>query len=179
MEIGRRDLTLGAISVGFFGDLFAGVQVGKPAPPFTITTFDKRRFTKQDLAGKVVVLNFWATWCAPCRVELPMIDRYLREHPTDDLALFAVATEGSVPNAELRPLAKVLSFPLALRISSAAYGPIGGEVPTNFVIDRAGIVRWARAGAFTEVSFGALVQPLLAQPAPAGAGSSSRGTSKT
>jgi thiol-disulfide isomerase/thioredoxin len=168
MEFGRRDVLFGGTLVGFFGDLFAYAKVGKPAPPFTVTTFDNQRYSLLDLAGKVVVLNFWATWCAPCRVELPMLDRYIRQHPNSDLKLFAVTTEGSVPNSKLKPLAAVLSFPLATRISGNAYGPLEGAVPTNFVIDRGGVVRWAKPGAFTEEVFDRLVRPLLAAPATGG-----------
>jgi cytochrome c biogenesis protein CcmG, thiol:disulfide interchange protein DsbE len=165
MHLGRRDVVVGGTLVGLFGDLFAYAKVGSPAPPFTVTTFDKQKFSLTDLAGKVVVLNFWATWCAPCRVELPMLDGYLRRHPGDDLRLFAVTTEGSAPNSKLKPLASVLSFPLATSISGRAYGPLDG-VPTNYVIDRSGIVRYARSGAFTEHAFDDVVGPLLAAPAP-------------
>src|SRR5580704_1548616 len=114
-EIVRRQFAMGATAAAFLGGIFDSPKVGKPAPPFTIYTFDKRKVTLADLAGKVVVLNFWATWCAPCRVELPMLDAYVRRHPGDDLQLFAVTVEGSVPDSKLQPLAKVLSFPLATR----------------------------------------------------------------
>jgi thiol-disulfide isomerase/thioredoxin len=178
LEIGRRDMAMGVLAVGLFGDMVAVAKVGRPAPPFTVTTFDGRRVTREDLAGKVVVLNFWATWCAPCRIELPMLDRYLRDHPDGDLQLFAVTTEGSVPDSALRPLARQLSFPLATRISGHGYGPLDA-IPTNYVIDRAGIVRWAKSGAFTEDSLGAVVGPLLAARAPPPAMPSAGGQSTT
>jgi cytochrome c biogenesis protein CcmG/thiol:disulfide interchange protein DsbE len=146
--------------VGLFGGLLDYPRVGKPAPAFTLTTFDNRKIRLADLAGDVVVLNFWATWCAPCRVELPMLDGYIRRHPKADLKLFAVTTEGSVPNEKLKPLASVLSFPLAKGISGGGYTDLGA-VPTNFVIDRAGVLRYAKAAAFTEESFDAVVSPLL------------------
>ena len=165
MDFGRRDVVLGGTLVGLFGDIFTYAKIGRPAPPFTVTTFDKQKYSLPDLAGKVVVLNFWATWCAPCRVELPMLDGYLRRRPDTDLKLFAVTTEGSVPNSKLKTLASVLSFPLATSISGHAYGPLDG-VPTNFVIDRTGIVRYAQSGAFTEEGFDRVVGPLLAAPAP-------------
>ena len=164
-DIDRRQFAAGATLTSFLGGMFDYPRVGKAAPPFTIVTFDHRTIKLADLAGKVVVLNFWATWCAPCRVELPMLNAYVMEHPSDDLKLFAVTTEDSVPDSRLRPLAKLLSFPLATRISGPGYGPIGGAVPSNFVIDREGVVRYADKGAFTQGSFAALVGPLLA-PAP-------------
>jgi thiol-disulfide isomerase/thioredoxin len=166
MQFARRDVVFGGTLVGFFGDIFSYAKIGAPAPPFTVTTFDKQKISLPDLADKVVVLNFWATWCAPCRIELPMLDTYLRRHPNGDLKLYAVTTEGSIPNYKLKPLASALSFPLATSISGHAYGPLGG-VPTNYVIDRGGIVRYARSGAFTEEEFGAVIQPLLAATAPA------------
>ena len=166
LDIDRRRFAAGATLTAFLGGMFDYPKVGKPAPPFTVVTFDRRTIKLADLAGKVVVLNFWATWCAPCRVELPMLDAYVRDHPSDDLKLFAVTTEGSVPDSKLRPLARVLSFPLATSISGPGYGPVGGAVPSNFVIDRAGVVRYASQGAFTKSGFAAVVGPLLAAPAP-------------
>jgi thiol-disulfide isomerase/thioredoxin len=163
-EMDRRQFAAGATLTGFLGGAFDTPKIGKPAPPFTVVTFDHRKFSLADLAGKVVVLNFWATWCAPCRIELPMLDAYVRRHPNDDLKLFAVATENSVPDSKLKPLAAALSFPLASRISGPGYGPLGG-VPTNFVIDRGGVVRHAASGAFTQSQFAAVVGPLLAAPA--------------
>ena len=117
--------------VSLFGGLFDTPRVGKPSPPFTISTFDNRKITLADLAGDVIVLNFWATWCTPCRVELPMLDNYVRSHPRADLKLFAVTTEDSVPDYELKPLAKVLSFPLARRIPVAVMATWAPCRPTS------------------------------------------------
>ena len=164
-EIDRRQFAVGATLTGFLGGMFDTPHVGKTSPPFTLTTFDNQKITSAELAGKVVVLNFWATWCGPCRIELPMLDAYVRRHPGDDLKLFAVATEDSVPNAKLKPLAAVLSFPLVKSISGGGYGDLGA-VPTNFVIDRAGVVRYAKAAAFSAEGFDAVVRPLLAAPTP-------------
>jgi hypothetical protein len=94
-----------------------------------------------------------------------MLDAYVRRHPGDDLKLFAVATEDSVPNAKLKPLAALLSFPLVKSISGGGYGDLGG-VPTNFVIDRGGIVRYAKAAAFSSQGFDLVVRPLLAAAPP-------------
>jgi thiol-disulfide isomerase/thioredoxin len=167
-DIDRREFAAGATFVGMFGGMFDTPKVGKAAPGFTLVTFENKKITLAELAGKVVVLNFWATWCAPCRIELPMLDAYVRRHGGDDLKLFAVATEGSVPTAKLRPLAAVLSFPLVKSISGGGYGELGA-VPTNFVIDRGGVVRYAKAAAFSSQSFDAVVGPLLAAPPPSGA----------
>jgi cytochrome c biogenesis protein CcmG/thiol:disulfide interchange protein DsbE len=136
-------------------------MLGAPAPPYEVTTFDFRNFTQAQLAGQVVVLNYWATWCAPCRAEMLVMDTYMRRHPGAGLNIFAIATESSVPNYKLKPLADALSFPLIRRLKGKGYGLIGEAVPTTYVIDRQGLVRHARAGAFATESFDALITPLL------------------
>lgn len=138
--------------------------VGKAAPKFTLTTFDGEKVELADLKGQVVVLNYWATWCGPCKRELPVLDAYRRSHP--GLKIYAVATEDSVPDAKLRPLASVLSFPLIAKLSGRGYGMIDGAVPTNYVIDRQGVLRYAKAEAFDRGSLDAVLSPLLAEPAP-------------
>lgn len=139
-------------------------DLNKPARDFTIVTFDQQKVTAADLKGKVVVLNYWATWCTPCKAEMLVFDTYIRNHPDTDLRIYAVATENSVPSSKLKPLAQVLHFPLAQRLSGRGYGVLDG-VPTTYVIDRAGVVRHAKAGAFTAETFDALIAPLLAEPA--------------
>lgn len=146
--------------------LAAPVKVGDVAPPFTVTTFGGDTVSLEDLKGQVVVLNYWATWCGPCRVELPILNDYYRRHPRHDLRILAVTTEDSVPNSKLKPLAAQLNFPLIAKLKGRGYGPIGGAVPTSFVIDRAGVVRYARAGAFSAESFEDTVGPLLNEAPP-------------
>jgi cytochrome c biogenesis protein CcmG/thiol:disulfide interchange protein DsbE len=142
-------------------------KVGQPAPDFTVKTFDGRKIALSELRGKVVILNYWATWCGPCRVELPELDAYMRRHRGADLVIFAVATENSVPESKLRPLAGAISFPMVTRIKGGGYGLVKRAVPTNYVIDKGGVVRVAQAGAFSAPNLEAIVTPLLAEPAPA------------
>jgi len=158
---------LGVVLAGYgSGAAAKGARIGQPAPDFQVTTFDKQRLGLADLRGQVIVLNYWATWCAPCRAELLVMDTYMRRHKSSDLRIFAVTTENSVPDSKLKPLAALLSFPLITRLKGSGYGMIGGAVPTSYVIDRSGLIRHAEAGAFTEDSFDALISPLLAQAAP-------------
>lgn len=56
----------------------AETPVGRPAPDFEVTLIDGSKVTLASLRGQVVVLNFWATWCVPCRAELPLLDGYYR-----------------------------------------------------------------------------------------------------
>lgn len=141
--------------------LAQGAKVGAAAPDFTVTTFDKRKVTLADMRGKVVLLNYWATWCAPCKAEMPMMDALHRRLKGQGFEIYAITTEGSVPQFQLKKLAAALSFPLASKLRGK-YGTIQGAVPTSYVIDRNGVLRYAKAGAFSETELKELVLPLLA-----------------
>ena len=171
--IDRRRAVTGAIAAGaatLARPAAATPAIGKPAPGFTLWTFDHKKFTRADLLGNVVVLNYWATWCGPCRQELPLIDAYVRAYKKkfqrDDLKVFAVTIDNSVSDAELKPLAGALSFPLMSRLDSFSYGEINGAVPSNYVIGRDGVLRYARAGSFTFDVLNEVLPPLLSQAAP-------------
>lgn len=145
--------------------LYAHVRPGQKAPSFTITSFDKTRIRSEDLRGQVVIVTYWATWCAPCKTELPGLDAYYRAHAREGLRVFGVATEQSVSERQLAPLAAALAFPLVHGLSGAGLGVMGG-LPTNYVIDRAGVVRYADVGAINARTLDEVVEPLLAEPAP-------------
>jgi cytochrome c biogenesis protein CcmG/thiol:disulfide interchange protein DsbE len=148
------------------GSAMAGgkAKVGEPAPAFSLTTYDKTKIKLADLQGKVVVINWWATWCGPCKAEMPMMSAFHRRHKDEGFQIFGLTTEDSVPPYMLKKLSEVLSYPLVLRFSGNAY-PIMNAVPTSYVIDRKGIVRYAKAGAFNEQEFEQLILPLLHEPA--------------
>jgi len=140
-------------------------RVGEAAPDFQVTLMDHSKVRLADLRGQVVVLNFWATWCGPCREELPLLDSYYELQQRFGLRVFAVQTEDSVPLYKMRALFAKLHITPASAIKGP-YDTLGG-LPTNYVIDRAGRVRYARAGAFDLDELNAVLVPLLQEPAPA------------
>jgi peroxiredoxin len=142
----------------------AAVKVGERAPDFELTLIDGSKVRGNDLRGQVVVLNFWATWCAPCKTELPLLDTYYRLRKDKGLRVFAIATEDSLPVYKLKPLFAAIAIPSARRIK----GPFAamGALPTNYIIDRAGVVRYAKPGAFDLDDLNGLLVPLLRDPAP-------------
>jgi cytochrome c biogenesis protein CcmG/thiol:disulfide interchange protein DsbE len=140
-------------------------RVGEPAPDFQLTLVDGTHVRLSELRGQVVVLNFWATWCVPCRTELPMLDSYYRIAQRHGLKVFAATTEDSVPLVRLQSVFAAMAIG-AVRYMRGPYEPIQGAVPTNFVIDRAGRVRYASAGAFDLDALNRILIPLLNEPAP-------------
>ena len=135
--------------------------VDAPAPDFQVTTYDGRKLALADFKGQVVVLNFWATWCGPCKRELPLLEDYHRRQHANGLVILAVATEDSLTPFQLRPLAKILTLQMVKRFKGA-YGNIK-YLPTNFVIDRKGILRYAESGGFTPEGLDQVLGPLIAE----------------
>jgi len=133
--------------------------IGEMAPNFELTLFDGSKVKLEELRGNVVVLNFWATWCVPCRDELPTLDIYYKLRQKNGLRVYAIATEDSVSNNRLKKLFEHLNIP-AVRKIKGPYGVMKG-VPTNFIIDRKGVVRYAKAGAFDLDALNRLLVPLL------------------
>jgi peroxiredoxin len=140
-------------------------RVGQPAPDFQLTLVDGTHVRLSEMRGQVVVLNFWATWCIPCRTELPTLDAYYRIAQRHGLRVFAATTEDSVPLYRLQRLFAHMAIG-AVRNMRGPYAPIEGAVPTNFVIDRAGRIRYASAGAFNLDALNRILIPLLNEPAP-------------
>lgn len=141
------------------------IMIDEPAPDFHATTFDGRRISLADYKGRVLVINFWATWCVPCRKELPLLDAYYAVQKKVGLEVIAIATEDSVPPSKLAALAEAVHIPFIRRMRGP-YSPIHNGVPTNYVIDRSGIVRYAKAAAFTLDDLNDVLVPLLQEPGP-------------
>ncbi|MGD2081104.1 MAG: TlpA disulfide reductase family protein [Nitrospirota bacterium] len=115
--------------------------VGSRAPEFALRDMHGKYVSLTALRGKVVVLNFWATWCPPCRKELPGLEGLRREYAGRGLAVVAVSTDSTE-----RGIRKFLAeTPLSLRVVHDRDGRISQlygvfSLPTTFVIDRRGIV---------------------------------------
>jgi len=139
-------------------------KVGQPAPDFTVTTFGGRTVKLADLKGDVIILNFWATWCGPCRKELPMLEAAFRAYNKYGFQVLAVATEDSVSDDQLKPVAAKLTIPFIKRMRGPYHDM--DAVPTNYIIDRNGKLVYAKAAAFDIDSLNAIIIPLLEEPIP-------------
>ena len=119
------------------------VKPGEPAPNFQLRDMNGRVVALSDLRGKVVLLNFWATWCGPCRVEMPAMERLYRAYDRKDFEILAVSTDAQGA-AVTRPFQEEnkLTFPILhdadFRVG-LSYG--ARTLPMTFMVDRDGIVR--------------------------------------
>ena len=117
-------------------------QVENVAPDFTLTDMQGQQVSLSQFRGKVVILNFWATWCPPCREEMPSMERLYREFESKGLVMLAVNVDKNGKQAVAKFLQKTPhSFPILLdsdNIAQNAYGVF--RFPESFIIDRNGIV---------------------------------------
>ena len=120
-----------------------------PAPDFTLQDMDAKKFSLKDYRGKIVMLNFWATWCPPCRREMPSMERLHQKFKGKDFVVLALnqMEDGDQVFTFTGDLGVDLSFPILFDKDSSvsrAYGVMG--LPTTYLIDKKGNVRFRAIG---------------------------------
>jgi peroxiredoxin len=144
------------------------LQVGETAPPATLVTLDGKRISTSDLLGKVVILTFLATWCDPCRDELPLLSDYQQAHAAQGLSVLGFSLDEAADLPKVRTMAAPLHFPVGLLSASQAdgYGRIW-HIPVSFTIDRSGRLvdnGWKdKRPVWTSERLRRVVDPLLAR----------------
>ena len=140
--------------------------VGRPAPGFALTAFDATPLTLDAQRGRVVVVNFWASWCYPaCYEEAPVLEQSWRAYRDRGVLVIGVDIQDTVEAARKFMRDFGLSFPNAPDPTgkvSVDYGTYG--VPETFFIDRRGRIRARHVGALTDDVIRAHVERLLAEP---------------
>jgi peroxiredoxin len=128
-------------------------ETSDPAPPFTLTSLDGRHVSLADLAGKTVLLHFWATWCGVCKLEIPTLDSIHDGLDEDEVLLAVVASNDA---AEVRRFASehALEYPILMASGDilSAYGI--SAFPTNFIIDPEGRIQHKSVGMSTRLGLG-------------------------
>ena len=147
-------LLLAAVVFHLVGQLRAP-DLPAVAPDFDLEVLDGERVRLSQLRGKPVVLNFWAAWCGPCRVEVPQLNSFAENNP--EVVVLGIATDGQP--AELRAAAKKLDigYPVVLadRPTVAAYQVT--TLPTTVFVDAQGAVAGAHTGIITRPQLELLV----------------------
>ena len=116
--------------------------VGRRAPEFSLPDLHQGRVDLRQHRGKVVLLNFWATWCAPCKVEMPQFMQWQKEYGPRGLVVIGVSIDDSAAPARAFVEKLHLNYPVVMGNAKLGerYGGVLG-VPVTFLIDRAGVVR--------------------------------------
>jgi cytochrome c biogenesis protein CcmG, thiol:disulfide interchange protein DsbE len=134
-----------AVVVGFAapsGGARAVPQIDEPAPSLVLSTLDGSTFDLAKLRGKVVMVNYWATWCAPCRKEMPKLDAFYKKYQSQGLEIVGISIDFERDLEKARKLARTVTYPMALAkaISDDGFG-IPKGVPITWIIDTDGKVR--------------------------------------
>jgi cytochrome c biogenesis protein CcmG, thiol:disulfide interchange protein DsbE len=157
-----------AAATHYLGDELFPVQVGSDAPPLSATTLDgtKRTKTLADYKDRVVLLNVWATWCEPCRVEMPSIEKLHREFGPKGLAVVAVSVDDAGMEDRIRQFATELGITFEVlhdptKRISASWQVTG--YPETFILGREGTIRKKVIGAadWSSEANRALIRELL------------------
>ena len=122
------------------------VNIGQPAPSFKLPDLHGREIALEKFKGKVVLLDFWATWCNPCRMTMPVVEKLSKEYP-DDMVVLAVNMMESEGVVEKYVFEQAIGSQVLLDKKgtvSAAYGAYA--IPMQFLIDRSGVVRHIQTG---------------------------------
>ena len=134
---------VGAMAATFaFDRARAAPEIGEAAPALVLTALDGTGIDLAKLRGKVVLVNFWATWCAPCRKEMPTFDAFYRRHRGQGFELIGISIDFARDAAKMRKVAAGLAYP-AVGINDIAVNGFGAPdgVPVTYVIDADGIIR--------------------------------------
>ena len=145
--------------------VFARVAAAEPAPALSVPTLAGPAFDLSAQRGHVVIVNFWATWCVPCRAEMPMLNAFYKKHQAEGLVLIGLSVD--TPNAlpTVKKVAASVSYPIAVARDAQANGfPAANALPITYVIDAQGQVKaklMPDEKGLGEDQLVALVEPLL------------------
>lgn len=133
-----------------FPALAAAGIVNKKAPEFTLSGLDGKTVSLSDFKGRVVFLDFWASWCPPCKKEMPELRKLSDKFPASDLAIVAVSVDkkkehangfiSTVPGASAKFI--VLHDPASSVVSQY----MAQAMPTSFILDKSGVIRFVHFG---------------------------------
>ncbi|MDT5261902.1 MAG: cytochrome c-type biosis protein [Acidobacteriota bacterium] len=141
----------------------------EPAPDVELKATDGKPLRLSELRGQVVLLNFWATWCVPCRAEIPGLNELQRDLGGRGLHVVGVSTSDTADRVRDYQKDVRQDYTIALGDDGVASKYAVGVLPTTFIIDRAGRIRHKIIGEKTRAQFEALIRPLLEEKATAAA----------
>ena len=123
----------------------------EPAPDFTLALLDGKKFHLGDHKGKPVMINFFASWCLPCREEMPVIEKIVQEYGPRGVVFLGVAVDDTEKKMQDFVARYGVTFPVGLDKTSEiqkAFGLYG--IPTTYFIDKQGVINYFHSGTVTE-----------------------------
>lgn len=137
---------------------------GHPAPDFTLLDLTGQPVRLADLQGQVVLINIWATWCPPCRAEMPMIQASYEEYRDQGFTVLAVNSREDAATVAGYMEASSLTFPALLDFDGSVSNAYQARVmPSSFFVDRAGVIRAVYRGPLARSVIAGTVEQLLAE----------------
>ena len=129
-------------SVQDVSSLETGPSVGKLAPSFELKDMNGNQVKLEDFKGKVILINFWATWCGPCRKEMPSMHTLYAEYKDQGFVVLAISIDPSVKPVRKFIRKKELTFPVLMDSEKEVYFDHYAvlTLPTSFLIDRNGVI---------------------------------------
>jgi thiol-disulfide isomerase/thioredoxin len=153
---------------GIAGRALAGGEAPalKAAPVWELKDVEGKTVKSTDFKGKVVILDFWATWCGPCVAEIPSFIELHKQYEKDGLVIIGVSVDDGTPVVKKFIGSKKVNYPIVMGNDSitAAFGGVEG-IPTTFVIDRDGKIVSKHIGLTEKAEFEREIKPLLAPAA--------------
>ncbi|QZN75486.1 TlpA disulfide reductase family protein [Paenibacillus sp. DR312] len=130
-----------------------GIHKGETAPNFKLSSLDSEEISLTELKGKRVLLNFWASWCPPCRAEMPHIEKFYKEYKDQNVIVIGINlsyTEDSIEDVSTFLRKYNVSFPI-LKDENAKVADLFAirSYPTTYIIDTSGVIRQKFQGAIT------------------------------
>lgn len=161
----------------------AATEVGQAAPPLVVRKLDGQSFDLSAQRGQVVLVDFWATWCPPCREEMPVLDAFYRRYRDQGLTVIGVSVDRLHDRADVGKVMQAFSYPAAMMRDATVNGfGTPSALPILYVVDADGAIRAKLTPDKTPVtqeSLADIVTPLLPRqpvtPPPADGTHSRRG----
>ncbi len=145
---------------------------GKAAPAFSLTTLEGKKVSLSDYKGRPVLVNFWATWCAPCKLEMPWFEQFHGQYAAQGLEILGIAEDDAGKDEIAKAVKKTgVTYPILLTDGKVApkYGGID-YLPMSFYVGRDGVVVEQTAGLGSKDEIEANIRKIVAAPAQKVAG---------